>query len=56
MEIYKRLYVKNKAKLGDFIEVETLNEKPTIEQPQMKAEGLHNLIEQTRVRAKGAYH
>ena len=38
------------------MEVEALNENPTIERPQMRAEGLHNLAEQTRIRAKGAHN
>ena len=55
MEIYKRLQVENKAKLGDSVEFETLNENPIIERPQMRAKGLYNPVEQTRIRAEGTH-
>ena len=42
--------------LGNSVEVEALNENPTIEQLQIRAEGLHNLAGQTRIRAEGAHN
>ena len=38
------------------MEVEALNENPTIEQPQIRAEGFYNPAGQTRIRAEGVYN
>lgn len=38
------------------MKVEILNEKPTIKQPKMIAEGFHNSIGQTKIRAENAYN
>lgn len=56
MKICKRFCIKNKVELGDSIEVEVLNKNLIIEQPQMRPEGLHNLIRQTKIRFKNIHN
>ena len=43
-------------KLSDSVEIEVLNENPTIERSRMRAEGFYNLAGQTRIRAEGAHN
>lgn len=56
MKICKKPFIKNKTELVDSMKVETLNEKPTIEQPKMIAEGFHNSVGQTKIKAESAYN
>lgn len=48
--------MEKKAKLGDSIEIQVLNENPIIKAIQIGAKGFYNLSEQTRLKVEGAYN
>lgn len=56
MEICKKIYIENKAEFGDSVKIGALNENPTIEQPQIRAEGFYDLARQTKIKAEGIHN